>query len=68
VGPLARSTGQSYYVSDDVAEAVLSHIASFAADGPVEGMFGPAVEISDHAPPFEYRAIALSGREPQVAG
>jgi uncharacterized protein (TIGR03086 family) len=60
---LARSTGQSYDVSDDVAEAVLSHIASFAADGPVEGLFGPAVEISDHAPPFD-RAIALSGRDP----
>jgi uncharacterized protein (TIGR03086 family) len=60
---LARSTGQSYDVSDDVAEAVLSHIASFAADGPVEGLFGPAVAISDDAAPFD-RAIALSGRDP----
>jgi uncharacterized protein (TIGR03086 family) len=60
---IARSTGQRYEVDDDVAEAVLAHVASFAADGPVEGLFGPAVEISDDAPPFD-RAIALSGRDP----
>jgi uncharacterized protein (TIGR03086 family) len=60
---VARSTGQRYDVDDDVAEAVLAHVASFAADGPVEGLFGPAVEISDDAPPFD-RAIALSGRDP----
>ena len=60
---VARSTGQSYDVDDDVAEAVLAHVASFAADGPVEGLFGPAVEIADDAPVF-HRAIALSGRSP----
>jgi uncharacterized protein (TIGR03086 family) len=61
---VARSTGQRYNVDDDVAEAVLAHVASFAADGPVEGLFGPAVEISDEAPAFD-RAIALSGRDPE---
>ena len=61
---VARSTGQRYDVDDDVAEAVLAHVASFAADGPVEGLFGPAVEIADEAPAFD-RAIALSGRDPE---
>jgi uncharacterized protein (TIGR03086 family) len=60
---VARTTGQSYAVDDDVADAVLAHIASFTADGPVEGLFGPAVPISDDAAPFD-RAIALSGRDP----
>jgi uncharacterized protein (TIGR03086 family) len=61
---LAVATGQDYdVVDDDVAEAVLANIASFAADGPVEGLFGPAVQIGDDAPVFE-RALALSGRDP----
>ena len=33
------------------------------ADGPVEGLFGPAVEVGDDAPALD-RAIALSGRDP----
>jgi uncharacterized protein (TIGR03086 family) len=60
---VARSTGQPYEVDDDVAAAVLAYIASFAGDGPVEGVFGPAVAISDDAAPID-RAIALSGRDP----
>lgn len=43
--------------------ANLAHLAGFAADGPVDGLFGPAVEISDDASDFE-RALALSGRSP----
>jgi uncharacterized protein (TIGR03086 family) len=60
---LARSTGQPYQVDDDIAAAVLAHMESFTADGPVEGLFGPAVAISDDAAPLD-RAIALSGRDP----
>jgi uncharacterized protein (TIGR03086 family) len=59
---VAVVTGQDYQVDDEVAEAVLAHVAGFAADGPVEGLFGPAVEIDDDAPAFE-RALALSGRD-----
>lgn len=60
---IARSTGQDYEVDDDVAEAVYAQVASFAADGPVEGLFGPAVPVPDDAPVFE-RALGLSGRDP----
>ena len=62
---VAVATGQDYQVDSDVAEAVLAHLASFAADGPVEGLFGPAVEISSGATAFE-RALAFSGRDPRV--
>jgi uncharacterized protein (TIGR03086 family) len=60
---VAVATGQDYEVDDDIAEAVLAHIAGFAADGPVEGLFGPAIEISNGASAFD-RALALSGRDP----
>lgn len=60
---VAVATGQDYAVDDDVAEAVLAHIAGFAAEGPVEGLFGPAVEIPSGAGIFD-RALALSGRDP----
>jgi uncharacterized protein (TIGR03086 family) len=61
---VAVATGQDYEVADAVAEAVLAHLAGFAADGPVEGLFGPAVQVDSGASAFE-RALALSGRDPQ---
>jgi uncharacterized protein (TIGR03086 family) len=60
---VAVATDQDFEVDDDVAEAVLAHLASFTADGPVEGLFDAAVEIGHDATPFE-RALALSGRNP----
>jgi uncharacterized protein (TIGR03086 family) len=60
---VAVATGQHYTVDDEVADAVLAHLAGFAADGPVEGLFGPVVEIADGASAFD-RALALSGRDP----
>ena len=61
---VAVVTGQEYRVADEVADAVLAHLSAFAADGPVEGLFGPAVDIELPATPFE-RALALSGRDPR---
>jgi uncharacterized protein (TIGR03086 family) len=60
---LARSTGQTYDLDPDIAEAVLAYVAQVAAQGPVEGLFGPAVPIADDAPVLD-RIIALSGRDP----
>jgi uncharacterized protein (TIGR03086 family) len=60
---IARATGQNYEVDDDVADAVYAQVASFAADGPVEGLFGPAVAVPEDAAVFE-RALGLSGRDP----
>jgi uncharacterized protein (TIGR03086 family) len=60
---IAVSTGQPYQVDDAIAAAVYDNVASFAADGPVEGLFGPAVPVADDAPVF-MRALALSGRDP----
>lgn len=60
---LARATGQAYDVDPVIADAVLANVAQFAAQGPVEGLFGPAVAVAEDAPVID-RIIALSGRDP----
>lgn len=61
---LARATGQTYSVDDDVAQAVLAHLRQFASGEPVEGLFGPAVPVADDAPVLD-RIAGLSGRDPR---
>jgi uncharacterized protein (TIGR03086 family) len=61
---LARASGQSYELDSATAEAVLPYVAQTAAEGPIEGMFGPAVPVADDAPLVD-RIVALSGRDPQ---
>ena len=61
---IAVATGQDYAVDDDVAAAVHGYVASFAADGPVEGLFGAAVPVGEDATVLE-RALAVSGRDPR---
>jgi hypothetical protein len=41
----------------------LPHVTAIAAEGPVEGLFGPAVAVAEDAPKL-HRIIALSGRDP----
>lgn len=60
---VARASGQSYDVDDDVSAAVLANLEETAAHGPVEGLFAAAVPIDDDAPVLD-RIIALSGRDP----
>lgn len=60
---VAKASGQPYDIDPATAEAVLPYVAQVAAEGPVEGLFGPAVPVGDDAPPQD-RIIALSGRDP----
>ncbi len=60
---VAAATGQSYDIDDATAAAVLPHVTAIAAEGPVEGLFGPAVAVADDAPTLD-RIVALSGRDP----
>ena len=60
---VARATGQSYGIDAATANAVLPHVTAIAAEGSVEGLFGPAVPVPDDTPAFD-RVIALSGRDP----
>jgi uncharacterized protein (TIGR03086 family) len=60
---IARAAGLPYAVDPHTAEAVLAHVTQVAAEGPVEGLFGPAVPVADDAPVLD-RIVALSGRDP----
>jgi uncharacterized protein (TIGR03086 family) len=60
---IAVATGQDYDVVQPTLDAVLPYVTAVAAEGPTEGLFGPAVPIADDAPVLD-RIIALSGRDP----
>ena len=60
---VAVATAQPYVVDADTAAALLAHLTAFTAAGPVEGLFGPAVDIGSGESEFD-RALALSGRDP----
>jgi uncharacterized protein (TIGR03086 family) len=60
---VAVATGQTLQVDDEVAGVLLEHLTAFTAAGPVEGLFGPAVDVDAGATTLD-RALALSGRDP----
>ncbi|ODQ96240.1 TIGR03086 family metal-binding protein [Mycolicibacterium holsaticum] len=60
---VARATGQPYDVDAATAAAVLPHVTQSAAEGPVEGLFGPAIPVADDAPVMD-RIVGLTGRDP----
>jgi uncharacterized protein (TIGR03086 family) len=64
---LARATGQPYDIDAPTADAVLPHVAQFAAEEPVEGLFGLAVPVADDAPVLD-RIVGMTGRDPQWRG
>jgi uncharacterized protein (TIGR03086 family) len=64
---VAAATGQSYDIDDATEAAVLPHVTAIAAEGPVEGLFGAAVDVPDDAPTLD-RIVAMSGRDPAWSG
>lgn len=60
---VAAATGQDYDADPVALDAVLPHVTAIAAEGPVEGLFGPAVAVADGAPTLD-RIVALAGRNP----
>jgi uncharacterized protein (TIGR03086 family) len=60
---VAAATGQEYEIDPGALDGVLPHVTAIAAEGPVEGLFGPAVAVADDAPALD-RVIAMSGRDP----
>jgi len=60
---IARASSQPYDVDAATAAAILPHVTAIAAEGPTEGLFGPAVPVADDAPVLD-RIIAMTGRAP----
>jgi len=46
---------------------VLPHVAQFAAEEPVEGLFDRAVPVSDDAPVLD-QIVGMTGRDPAWRG
>jgi uncharacterized protein (TIGR03086 family) len=59
---LAAATGQPAGYDGPELEAVHAMVQQFRAAG-VEGLFGPAVPVADHAPLHD-RVLGLAGRDP----
>jgi uncharacterized protein (TIGR03086 family) len=60
---LAKGTGQDLQFDDEAAEQALEIMDEIGEQGRAGGAFGPEVEVSDDAEPFE-KALAKAGRDP----
>ncbi|MBM7785278.1 TIGR03086 family metal-binding protein [Tenggerimyces flavus] len=61
---LARATGQTLRVSDELAAAVLELNAGMAPEGRTQGLFGEPVTLKEGASTLE-TAVAIAGRDPR---
>jgi len=59
---LAKATAQPAGYDGPELEAVYGMVQHFASSG-IEGLFGPPVEVADHAPLLD-RILGVSGRDP----
>src|SRR5262245_20524086 len=48
---IAAASGQDYDVDPATLDAVLPHVTAIAAEGPPEGLVGPAGAVADEPPP-----------------
>ncbi|MDN4519338.1 TIGR03086 family metal-binding protein [Mycolicibacterium austroafricanum] len=60
---VAVSAGLRYDVPVDVLNVMLPHVAAFAEQGPVEGLFAAPVPVPEDAPVL-HRVLGLTGRDP----
>lgn len=60
---VAVAAGLDYDVPPDILEAVWTHVTTFSAGEPIEGLFAAAVPVADDAP-LLHRVVALTGRDP----
>lgn len=60
---LAKATGQPFDLSDETLRACLDHVSGFVPNAPVEGLWGPAVEVPNDAPLLD-RVVGITGRKP----
>jgi uncharacterized protein (TIGR03086 family) len=62
---LAVATGQPFSCEPALVDAVHGFVQPFVAQHPegIPNLFGPAVPVSDDAPPFD-RLLGLTGRDP----
>ncbi|MFG2651335.1 TIGR03086 family metal-binding protein [Streptomyces sp. NPDC048436] len=60
---IARATGQPFGLPDDTLQACFDHVTEFVPNAPIEGLWGPAVEVPADASLLD-RTVAITGRYP----
>ncbi|MET7338604.1 TIGR03086 family metal-binding protein [Nonomuraea sp. NPDC005650] len=60
---LAKATGQEYSPDPEAVSVALHFTGQMAEMGRQRGAFGPAVDVPNHAPPFD-RLLGIIGRDP----
>lgn len=60
---IARATGQPFDLPEHTLRACLEHVAEFVPKAPIEGLWGPAVEVPADASLLD-RIVAITGRTP----
>jgi uncharacterized protein (TIGR03086 family) len=61
---VARTTGQDETMPEGLAQAAYDHIHGRFSDDQRKGVFGPEVQVGDHATP-QQRLLAYTGRDPR---
>lgn len=60
---IAKATGQPFELPEDTLRACLDHVAEFVPNAPVDGLWGPPVQVPTDAPLLN-RVVATTGRTP----
>ncbi|MFJ2744938.1 TIGR03086 family metal-binding protein [Streptomyces sp. NPDC087440] len=60
---LARATGQPFDVPEPTLRVCFDHVSTFMDGAPVEGLWGPPVEVARDAP-LLHRLLGATGRRP----
>ena len=58
---LAKATGQLFDLPEKTLRACFDHVARFVPNAPVEGLWGPAIDVPDNALLLD-RIVAITGR------
>lgn len=60
---LARATGRPFDLPEQTLRDCFDHVAAFTGDAPVEGLWGPPVDVPADAP-LLHRLLGATGRTP----
>jgi uncharacterized protein (TIGR03086 family) len=60
---LARATGRPFGLPEQTLRDCYDHVAGFVKEAPVEGLWGPPVEVAPDAP-LLHRVLGATGRRP----
>ncbi|MGY5130017.1 hypothetical protein [Streptomyces nigrescens] len=60
---IAKATEQAFSLPHETLQACFNHVAGFVPKAPIEGLWGPTVEVPADAPLLD-QVLGLTGRHP----